>query len=214
MSHAQSDDPPHPTPHPSGAANQLCCCPPTARVFISTDSTGVAVENSIIEEHHFEERETLNVASDADVQPKLEARAASNASVGNPPGGPASSADGMGATRVGADSASNSRSTLDEFVRKDRVVRKEQGKVYRIDHWQIDWQAGGEGDLQVSLTLSGVINYVADWLPRTGLVRLARNYMLHPPNYDPGGPAELVATLVVRDCRGQIVAQTSSAPRP
>jgi hypothetical protein len=214
MSPATSDVLPVDPPADGGSTNRLCCCPPTARVFISTQSSGFAVENSIHEEHHFEEREKLDVSTGAGVQPKLESRAASNASVGNPPGGPASSADGMGANRVAADSASDARSSLDDHVRDDKVVRKDQAKVYRIDQWQIEWEARGDGDLRVALRVSGVIDYRADWLPKSGVVRLARNYMLHPPLYDPGGPAELVATLQVSDCCRQSATQTSRAPRP
>lgn len=59
----------------------LCCCPPTASVYIETSSRAVFVENEI------------------DMKRRLMVRADSNASV-NPPSGPDVNADGSGGSQL------------------------------------------------------------------------------------------------------------------
>lgn len=198
---------------PASEANELCCCPPVARVRISNSSVAVQVENSIEEDFHLHTTQQLGVSSNADVKPKIETRALSNAAV-KAPGGPDVNADSTGAARAAADSDSNSDSKLSEEVRKDRIVRKNQAKVYRIDNWKIEWEARGTGDLRVSLQVNGVLAYSADWLEPRGVIELSRAYMLHPPLYDPGSPDYLEATVQVSDCCNRTTRQANRAPRP
>jgi hypothetical protein len=202
-----------PSPPPPAQGNALCCCPPVARVRISNRSVAVEVENSIEEDFHLHTKQQLGANSAADAKDSAESRALANAAV-KAPGGPDVNADSTGAGRSSADSDSNSASSLSEEVQKDHVMRKNQAKVYRIDTWTIAWDARGDGDLRVSLEVSGVLAYSADWLEKRGEVELSRAYMLHPPAYDPGAPDFLEATLVVADCENRKASYTNRAPRP
>jgi hypothetical protein len=70
---ADSDFPP--------STNELCCCPPIARVWIETRSVATFVENKI------------------DMKRSLRVRADANAAI-QPPGGPGVNADGSGGSQL------------------------------------------------------------------------------------------------------------------
>lgn len=194
--------------------NELCCCPcVNAYIWIETDSVNIEVANSTFVDEQLQTSRSLGSAASADAKPAIELRAATNASV-NAPGAPQVNADSLAAGKETADSDSDSKSTLEESVKKSVTVRRDQAKVYRKDSYIVHWQAEGEGKLHVSLQVSGVIVYAADWLPKSGSVRLSKDYMLHPPTYDPGGPASVTALLQVVDCNNLSVAQSNTVPRP
>jgi hypothetical protein len=198
-----------------GRPNELCCafCPPNAFVWFDTASTSIFVENSIVETRHLDIKRHLGSHANADVNPTLEIRAATNSSV-QLPAGPAQSSDAFAGSKSIDDTSSESGTDFDDEVIKDVEVRKNQGKVYRTDTYTVHWVATGEGRLHVSLRVAGVVPYSADWLPREGQVHLSKTYLLEPPAYDPGGPAVMTATLQVGDCRSTIVTQSNSVPRP
>jgi hypothetical protein len=202
------------TADPTTSGNELCCCPClNAYVWIETDSVNIAVENATIVEEHLDTKRHLDSTANADAKPTLELRASTNASV-NAPGAPQVNADSLAAGKTADDTESDGKATLDESVKKDVSVRREQAKVYRKDTYTVHWQAEGEGQLHVSLLVNGVIAYAADWLPKSGSVRLSKDYMLHPPIYDPGGPNSLTAMVQVTDCNNKVVVQSNTAPRP
>jgi hypothetical protein len=192
--------------------NRLCCCSPRAYVWIETTSTSIFVEQSIHVSRHLDVKRHLTTHANADAKPLVESRVMSDASV-QPPGGPSVSADSMGAARSADNTASDSGTAVDDEVKKDVTVEKDQGKVYRTDTYTVHWQAEGEGDLKVSLQVTGIVSFSADWLPRSGSIRRSINYILHGPAYDPGGGMEVLATLVVESCMDS-VQQDSRAMRP
>jgi hypothetical protein len=204
-------------PKPAQSTNAFCCCPPKARVWIEVLCSSVFVENSIQIKRRFmtqsdaQVKPDIHVASSSDAAERVNAVAAANVA-----GTPQSAGDSMGAQKTDAhgdsftkvDAGSDGKTEVDEFVEKN------QGKVYRTDKYTIHWQADGEGDLQVSLNVAGALNYSADWLPASGSVTVSRNFLLEPPNYAPGDPGAVTATVSVKDCMGQSAKQTNRSATP
>jgi hypothetical protein len=205
----QVDDAPAPLP------NQLCCeyCPPNASVWIESTSTSIFVENSIVETRHLDVKRHLDTHANAGANPSLELRAATNSSL-QPPGGPSVNADAFSGAKSVDDTSSDGGTDFDDEIIKDVEVRKNQGKVYRTDTYTVHWLAEGEGKLHTTLNVTGAVSYEADWLPRSGEIRLSKTYLLEPPAYDPGGPSDVIATLRVADCRPTVVSQSNTGFRP
>jgi hypothetical protein len=195
--------------------NELCCCDcaPRIYVWIETSSTSVFVENKTDLRRDIDIKRQLASRANADAKPLLEDRAASSASV-NPPGAPDVKANSFGASRSTDNTSSDSSTSFDDQIKKEELVKKDQGKVYRTDSYTVHWEAHGHGELHISLDLDGIIRYSADWLPRSGYVKLSKNYMLEPPNYDPGGQTELNVHAKVTDCMKRTVEQSNGVPRP
>lgn len=131
-----------------------------------------------------------------DMSRRLQTRADAAATI-QLPGGPAQ------------DAQAGSGSQLDEGTYKD------QGKVYRSDVYTIHWQSDGQClPLQVSLSVSGAIQYRAECLPMEGEVTLSQTYMLEPPDYAPPGDAFVSAELLVEDCTHASALCENTVARP
>jgi hypothetical protein len=130
------------------------------------------------------------VENKIDMRRRLQVRADANASI-QPPGGPGVDADGSGG------------SELDEGTFKD------QGKVYRIDEYTIHWKVQGNGDLQVSLEISGSVQYTADWLPLEGAITVCSPRVLLPHDY--ANPSQITATVSAQDCMKQSATCSNNA---
>jgi hypothetical protein len=207
------DPAPPNAPGPSG--NRFCCCPPKARTWIEVTSRSVFVENKIDIKRHFNTRSDASVTPDIQVDADANATTRTTATAAANPAAQ-SAGDSVGASRndshgdshTKVDAKSDGHTTVDEFVYKN------QGKIYRTDQYTVHWQAEGEGDLQVTLVLSGALQYSADWLPKSGSVTVSRSYVLEPPAYQPADAAELAARLTVTDCTNQVASQENRSARP
>ena len=146
------------------SSRELCCCPPAAMVWIDSRVECCFVENQL------EMKRRFTVRSD------------SNASL-NPPGGPATNADGSGDSQI------------------DEGTLKEQGKVYRTDIYTVHWKAEGDcRPLEVTLDVSGARTWYGSCLPLEGEVTMSKSYMMKPPEYTPQGENYLKAVLRVKSC--------------